>query len=92
MTDQVTSEEADNYAVVARLNDGRAGADQMSRDVQLAHHVLRIDAGRAARHARDDRSRPKVHEHVPRLAQDDRVVADDAVRTRNGDRRVYRSA
>jgi len=75
---------------VARLDDGRAGAHEMARDVQLAHDVVRIDAGLAARHARDEWQRPEVDEDVPRAAEHDGVVATKAVRLGDGDRCGHR--
>jgi hypothetical protein len=56
------------------------GRDDVLDDGELARDELRRDARQPARHASDDRRRPQAHEHVPRLAEHDRVVAAHTVR------------
>jgi len=70
---------------VARLDDRCARTGRVLCDTQLLFDVLRIDTGSAAGDTRDDRRRPQVHEHVPRLAQHDRLLAPDAVGLGEGD-------
>jgi hypothetical protein len=60
--------------------------DCVAGDGELPFDVARIDTGRAARHARYHRPRPQVYEHVPRLAQDHRLLTVQPVRISDCDR------
>ena len=71
---------------IARPDDRSAGASRVTGNAELPFDVCRIDAGSAAGHARDDRRRPQMHEHVPRLPQDDGLVTAHAVSVGDGDR------
>ena len=67
---------------VGRRHDRRARASRVRRDRQLADHVVLGRPFRVrppARDARDERQRPEVDEHVPGVAEDDRVVAAQPV-------------
>jgi hypothetical protein len=67
-----------------------AGSRRMGRDGELAHEVLGmrpLGVGDCRRHARDDRRWAQVDEHVPRIAQDDRLLAAQAVLRSHGERR-----
>jgi hypothetical protein len=62
---------------VGRRHDRRARASRVRRDAQLADHVVLRRSFRIrppARDARNERQRSQVHEHVPRISEDNRVV------------------
>jgi hypothetical protein len=69
-----------------RPNDGSACGGSVPGDAQLERDVARAHAGRATRDTRDDRRGQQVDEHVPRVAQDDRVVAVETLALADGDR------
>jgi hypothetical protein len=66
-------------------DDRCARPSRVPGDCEFPFDVGRIDTGSAARNARDDRGRPEVNEHVPRLAQDDRLLAVHPVGISDGD-------
>ena len=73
---------------IGRRHDGRPGAGRVGGDRQLADHVVLGRPFRVrppARDARNERQRPQVDEHVPGVAEDDRVVAAQAVLRRHLD-------
>ena len=73
---------------VGRRHDRRAGTSRVRRDRQLADHVVLGRPFRVrppARDARDERQRPEMDEHVPGVAEDDRVVAAQPVLRRHRD-------
>jgi hypothetical protein len=77
---------------VGRRHDWRACAGGMRPNRQLADYVVLVrpfGVGQPARDAGDDRQGSQVDEDVPRVAQDDRVVATQAVLRRHLDRRTY---
>jgi hypothetical protein len=74
---------------VARLDDRRAGGDEVSGDVELAHDIFRVDTLGSARHAGDERQRAQVDEHVPGIAQYHGLVETESVCSRNCNRCGY---
>jgi hypothetical protein len=72
------------------LDDSRSGASRVPGDSELLFDAGRIDTGSAAGYARDDRRRPQVYEHLPRLTQHDRVLAVHTVGLSDCDRGVDR--
>ena len=79
---------------VGGRHDRRIGTSRMRGNRQLPDHVV---LGRAlrirppARDAGDERQRPQVDEQVPRVAEDDRVVAPQPVLRRHLDGRSDRA-
>jgi hypothetical protein len=76
---------------VTRLVNRRARASRVPGDCQLPFDVGRIHTGCAARYPRHHRRRPQVHEHMPRLAQDNGLVAPQAIGFSNCDRGIDRT-
>src|SRR4029450_10280786 len=71
---------------VARPDDRGPCTSRVPRDEQFPFDGVRIDTRGDAGDPRADRRGPQVHEHVPRLAQHDRLLAPDAVGLGNGNR------
>ena len=76
---------------VARLDNRRTHASRVNGDGQLPFDVGRIHTGSAARYARHDGRRPQVHEHMPRLAQHNGLVAPQAMGISDCDRGIDRT-
>jgi len=76
---------------VARLDNWRARASRVSGHGQLPFDLGRIHTGSSARYARHDGPRPQVHEHMPRLAQHNGLVAPQAIGISDCDRGIDRT-
>jgi hypothetical protein len=76
---------------VARLDNRRTRASRLTGDGQLPFDVGGIHTGSAARYARHDGPRPQVHEHMPRLAQHNGLVAPQAMGISDCDRGIDRT-